>query len=71
MVRTRLLKCVKCKKIGLGPDCDKCGEKMVNVAPMKFSPEDPQGSRRRQRVDAGSEEWVSSLPTPRRRDEDE
>ncbi len=38
---------------------------MVAVAPLKYSPEDPQGARRRQRVDAGSDEWVESLPTTR------
>ena len=43
---------------------------MEAVAPLKFSPEDPQGARRRKRVDAGSDEWVDSLPTPRKeRDE--
>jgi|TARA_B110000495_G_C22506825_1_gene310456 hypothetical protein len=33
------------------------------VAPLKYSPEDPQGNRRRQRLDAGSDEWVDSLPS--------
>jgi len=39
---------------------------MVTVAPLKYSPEDPQGARRRQRVNAGSDEWINSLPTPRK-----
>ena len=38
---------------------------MVAVSPMKYSPEDPQGARRRKRLDVGSEEWLESLPTPR------
>lgn len=43
---------------------------MEAVAPLKFSPEDPQGARRRKRVDAGSKEWVDSLPSPRKSDEE-
>jgi hypothetical protein len=38
---------------------------MVAVSPMKYSPEDPQGARRRKRLDVGSKEWFASLPTPR------
>ena len=45
--------------------CKKCGAAMVAVSPMKYSPEDPQGARRRKRLDVGSEEWLESLPTPR------
>ncbi len=41
---------------------------MESAASLKFSPEDPQGSRRRKRQDAGSDEWVKSLPTPRKDD---
>ena len=41
---------------------------MESAASLKFSPEDPQGSRRRKRQDAGSEKWVKSLPTPRKDD---
>jgi hypothetical protein len=36
---------------------------MEAVAPLKYSPEDPQGARRRKRIDAGSEEWVDQLPS--------
>ena len=39
---------------------------MVAVSPMKYSPEDPQGARRRKRRDVGSKEWLESLPTPRK-----
>ena len=39
---------------------------MESAASLKFSPEDPQGSRRRKRQDAGSDKWVKSLPTPGR-----
>ena len=42
---------------------------MEAVAPLKFSPEDPQGARRRKRFDAGSKEWVKSLPSAREEDE--
>ena len=41
---------------------------MESAASLKLSPEDPQGSRRRKRQDAGSEKWVKSLPTPRKDD---
>jgi|TARA_X000000368_G_scaffold108322_1_gene84172 hypothetical protein len=45
---------------------------MVSSAPLKYSPEDPQGKRRREREGAGSDEWADSLPSPsdrRRKDE--
>ncbi|MEC8998355.1 MAG: nucleolar RNA-binding Nop10p family protein [Candidatus Thermoplasmatota archaeon] len=66
MARTRLQRCKECKGFGLGPECAECGGMMVAVAPLKYSPEDPQGARRRKRVDAGSDEWVESLPTSRK-----
>ncbi|MDP6662212.1 MAG: nucleolar RNA-binding Nop10p family protein [Candidatus Thalassarchaeaceae archaeon] len=65
MARTKLQRCKECREFGLGPECAECGGAMVAVAPLKYSPEDPQGARRRQRVDAGSDEWVESLPTAR------
>ena len=37
---------------------------MESAAPLKYSPEDPQGARRRKRQNAGSEEWIESLPNP-------
>jgi len=43
---------------------------MASAAPLKFSPQDAQGARRRQREDAGSDKWIESLPTPRK-EEDE
>jgi hypothetical protein len=39
---------------------------MEAVAPLKYSPEDPQGNRRRKRLDAGSKEWIESLPTTKK-----
>lgn len=66
MVRTKLQRCVECGEYGLGNTCETCDGKMVTVAPLKYSPEDPQGARRRQRVNAGSDEWINSLPTPRK-----
>ena len=66
MVRTKLQRCIDCGEYGLGENCKSCNGKMVAVAPLKYTPEDPQGARRRQRVDAGSDKWVESLPTPRK-----
>ena len=64
MVRSKLQYCKSCDLYGLGPDCDVCGKVMVTSAPLKYSPEDPQGKRRRERENAGSDEWVESLPSP-------
>ena len=64
MVRSKLQYCKSCDLYGLGPDCDVCGKVMVTSAPLKYSPEDPQGKRRRERENAGSDEWVQSLPSP-------
>jgi rRNA maturation protein Nop10 len=63
MVRSKLQYCKSCDLYGLGPDCDVCGKVMVTSAPLKYSPEDPQGKRRRERENAGSDEWVESLPS--------
>ena len=64
MGRSKLQYCKSCDLYGLGPDCDVCGKVMVTSAPLKYSPEDPQGKRRRERENAGSDEWVESLPSP-------
>lgn len=66
MVRTKLQRCKDCEEYGLEDICKKCQGKMETVAPLKYSPEDSQGTRRRQRVDAGSDEWIEALPTPRK-----
>jgi len=66
MARTRLQRCKDCRSFGLGPECKECGGEMESAASLKYSPEDPQGARRRKRQDAGSDEWVESLPTPRK-----
>ena len=63
MARTKLQTCVECGAFGLSEQCPECKGKMEAVAPLKYSPEDPQGARRRKRVDAGSEEWVEQLPS--------
>ena len=65
MVRTSLQRCSSCGEYGLAARCKECGGAMVAVSPMKYSPEDAQGARRRKRLDVGSEEWLASLPTPR------
>ncbi len=64
MVRSKLQYCKSCDLYGLGPNCDVCGKVMVTSAPLKYSPEDPQGKRRRERENAGTDEWVESLPSP-------
>ncbi len=71
MVRTKLQKCTECGEFGLDATCKKCDAGTTAAAPLKFSPEDPQGARRRQRVNAGSDEWIEALPTPRKVFEDE
>ena len=70
MARTRLQRCTVCGEYGLAEEGKKCGGKMTAAAPMKYSPQDAQGARRRQREDAGSDEWIEELPTPRK-EEDE
>ena len=70
MARTRLQRCTVCGEYGLAEECKKCGGKMASAAPLKFSPQDAQGARRRQREDAGSDKWIESLPPPRK-EEDE
>ncbi|MBJ36233.1 MAG: ribosome biogenesis protein [Euryarchaeota archaeon] len=71
MVRTRLQRCTSCGEYGLGARCEKCGSAMAAVSPMKYSPEDPQGARRRKRMDVGSDEWLESLPTTRNEESEE
>ena len=66
MARTRLQRCTVCGEYGLAEECKECGGKMTAVAPMKYSTQDAQGARRRQREDAGSDEWIEELPTPRK-----
>ena len=65
MARTKLQRCKECRSFGLGQKCKDCGGEMESAAALKFSLEDPQGARRRKRQDAGSEEWVDSLPSPK------
>ena len=63
MVRTKLKRCIKCRKFGLKDNCDDCGVAMEIVAPLKYSPEDSQGARRRKRLDARRKKWIESLPS--------
>tara|TARA_B100000676_G_scaffold121374_1_gene121023 strand:+ start:1852 stop:1989 length:138 start_codon:yes stop_codon:yes gene_type:complete len=44
---------------------------MAAVSPMKYSPEDPQGARRRKRLNVGSDQWLDSLPTTRKKEDEE
>lgn len=44
---------------------------MKTAAPLKFSPEDRQGERRRQRKEVGSGKWSASLPSIENKDEEE
>ena len=63
MGRSNLQKCPKCSAYALATECPECGTKMKAAAPLKFSPEDRQGDRRRQRKGVESEEWVQVLPS--------
>lgn len=63
MGRSNLQKCPKCSAYALATECPECGAKMKAAAPLKFSPEDRQGDRRRQRKGVESGEWVHSLPS--------
>ena len=71
MARTRLQHCKECGTFGLGSECNECGGPMESAAALKYSPEDSQGSRRRKRQDAGSDQWIESLPSPRKGGEEE
>lgn len=71
MARSKLKRCISCNKYGLETNCSVCGKLMEVVAPLKYSPEDPQGNRRRQRLNAGSKEWLDSLPTTKEGNLDE
>ena len=59
----------KCSECGNPVDdkevkiCPTCGAKMRAAAPLKFSPEDRQGERRRQRKEVESGNWAASLPS--------
>ncbi len=63
MGRSILQKCPECFRYSLASECPDCGTKMRAAAPLKFSPEDRQGERRRQRKGVGSGAWSSSLPS--------
>ncbi|MBI87882.1 MAG: hypothetical protein CMB67_02485 [Euryarchaeota archaeon] len=71
MARTRLQRCKECRAFGLGQECKACGGKMESSSALKYSPEDPQGARRRKRQEAGSDRWIESLPSPRKDGEEE
>ncbi|MGB0163939.1 MAG: nucleolar RNA-binding Nop10p family protein [Candidatus Thalassarchaeaceae archaeon] len=64
MPRSKLQRCPSCDSYGFKRLCD-CGGTRVAVAPLKYSPEDPQGDRRRTREGWGTDEWVAQLPSPR------
>ncbi|MDP7387605.1 MAG: nucleolar RNA-binding Nop10p family protein [Candidatus Thalassarchaeaceae archaeon] len=70
MPRSKLQRCPTCHSYGFKRVCD-CGATRVSVAPLKYSPEDPQGDRRRTREGWGTEEWVDGLPSPRNAGEEE
>lgn len=63
MGRSNLQKCPKCSVYALATECPECGAKMKAAAPLKFSPEDRQGDRRRQRKGVESGEWAQGLPS--------
>jgi len=63
MGRSKLQKCPKCARYALASECPECGIRMTVAAPLKFSPEDRQGERRRERKGVESGEWAQSLPS--------
>ena len=63
--------CTSCGEYGIEIRCGGCGAAMVAVSPLKYSPEDPQGARRRKRMNVGSDEWLDSLPTTRKKESEE
>ena len=63
MGRSNLQKCPECFRYSLAPICPDCSATMRAASPLKFSPEDRQGERRRQRKGVGSGSWSSSLPS--------
>lgn len=63
MGRSNLQKCPECGVYSLNSTCPTCGAKMRAAAPLKFSPEDRQGERRRQRKEVESGNWAASLPS--------
>jgi len=71
MGRSNLQKCPECSLYFLASECPDCGNKMRTAAPLKFSPEDRQGERRRQRKEVGSGKWSASLPSIENKDEEE
>jgi len=64
MARQKLQRCLSCGSHGLSTTCPNCGAIAQAAAPMKWSPEDPQAARRRQRQDVGSKQWLENLPNP-------
>ena len=53
----------ECDVYSLDYTCPTCGAKMRAAAPLKFSPEDRQGERRRQRKGVGAGNWATNLPS--------
>ena len=64
LVRQKLQMCLSCLAHGLSTTCPKCGQRAQAAAPMKWSPEDHQAARRRQRINVGGKEWLAGLPEP-------
>jgi len=62
MVRQKLQTCTTCGAHGLSTTCIKCGKPAQAAAPLKWSPDDHQASRRRERHSVESKEWVEKLP---------
>lgn len=70
MARTKMQKCRQCGAYGLTTKCKKCGGLAQAAAPLKFSPEDPQATRRRKYEKVTSPTWVDNLPTPKKEEEE-
>ena len=63
MVRQMLQICSSCDIHTLKVECPNCGAKVVQAAPIKWSPEDQRAHLRRQLDGVEEDGWSSTLPT--------
>ncbi len=66
MARSKMQKCSSCGTYTLDTTCKECGSPAEAAAPLKFSPEDPQATRRRKFLKVTEKEWAESLPSPKK-----
>ncbi len=63
MARQMLQICKSCDIYTLKVECPNCGTKVVQAAPIKWSPEDQRAHLRRQLDGVEEDGWSSTLPT--------